>query len=110
MISEGKAAKLLSMNDELSVLDQIRVPLLEEAKNSPLLLSDLAGLEQYIAESYDARSFIELLQNADDAGATRFLLAKHGNVLSRMMATNSQKLTSTAFAGAQLRVNRACRA
>jgi hypothetical protein len=33
----------------------------------------LAGLERYVAESYDARSFVELLQNADDAGAERFV-------------------------------------
>jgi hypothetical protein len=50
------------------MLDEIRSPLLEEARRSPTLLSDLAGLEQYLAESYDARSFVELLQNADDAG------------------------------------------
>ena len=48
--------------------------LLEEAKRSPLLLSDLAGLEEYIAESYNNRSFIELLQNADDAGSSAFLI------------------------------------
>lgn len=60
------------------MLIKIREPLLAEAKQSPSLLSDLAGLEAYIAESYDSRSFIELLQNADDAGATRFLIEKCG--------------------------------
>ena len=54
------------------MLDVVRRSLVEEAVQSPNLLADLAGLEAYIAESYDARSFIELLQNADDAGATRF--------------------------------------
>lgn len=44
-----------------SMLDEVRHPLLEEARRSPALLSDLAGLEQYVAESYDARSFVELL-------------------------------------------------
>ena len=48
------------------MLREVRNPLLEEALRSPALLSDLAGLEQYVAESYDARSFVELLQNADD--------------------------------------------
>lgn len=55
--------------------------LLEEAKRSPLLLSDLAGLEEYIAESYNNRSFIELLQNADDAGSSAFLVTIHGQYL-----------------------------
>jgi hypothetical protein len=54
-----------------SSIEAIRSELLMEAKASPNLLSDLAGLEAYIAESYRARSIAELLQNADDAGATR---------------------------------------
>lgn len=58
------------------MLDLVRAPLLEEARRSPNLLSDLAGLEKYVAESYDARSFIELLQNADDAGAGRFAISR----------------------------------
>jgi hypothetical protein len=56
------------------MLGQVREPLLEEARRSPVLLSDPAGLEQYLAESYDARSFTELLQNADDAASARFLI------------------------------------
>jgi len=62
------------------VLEEVRSQLLAEAERSPSLLSDLAGLERYVAESYDSRSFTELLQNADDASATRFALlrsAKH---------------------------------
>ena len=57
------------MNNPLS---QIRETLLNEALASPLLLSDLAQMETYISESYEGRSLIELLQNADDAGAKRF--------------------------------------
>ena len=53
------------------MLHSVRNALLEEARNSPTMLQDLAGLERYVAESYSARSFIELLQNADDAGADR---------------------------------------
>ena len=57
------------MNNELS---KLREALIAEAKSSPMLLSDLAGLEAYVSESYNSRSFIELLQNADDANATKF--------------------------------------
>jgi hypothetical protein len=46
--------------------------LVNEASQAPRLFSDLAKLERYIAESYKTRSLIELLQNADDAGATEF--------------------------------------
>ncbi|TDB69150.1 DUF3883 domain-containing protein [Arundinibacter roseus] len=59
----------------------IREKLLSEAKQSPDLLSDLAGLENYIAESYNNRSFIELLQNADDSGSTKFKILKVGDLL-----------------------------
>jgi len=65
----------------VSILDEVRIPLLDEARRSPNLLSDLAGLEQYLAESYDARSFIELLQNAADAGASRFFVGREGDYL-----------------------------
>jgi len=44
------------------MLERVRKSLLDEALKSPTLLSDLAGLEQYVAESYDARAFVELLQ------------------------------------------------
>ena len=43
-----------------------------EAINAPMLFKDLAKVEQYIAESYKTRSFIELIQNADDAGSKNF--------------------------------------
>lgn len=43
-----------------------------EAKNAPMLFKDLAKVEQYIAESYKTRSFIELIQNADDANSKKF--------------------------------------
>ena len=62
-------------------LDVIKNNLLSEAKSSPKLLSDLAGLENYIAESYNNRSFIELLQNSDDAKATRFKIIRSGEFL-----------------------------
>lgn len=59
----------------------IRQNLIEEANTSPNMLSDIAGLETYISESYNNRSFIELLQNADDAKSSRFLVCKVGNYL-----------------------------
>ena len=66
------------MNNELSIL---RDSLITEAKSSPMLLSDLAGLEAYVSESYNSRSFIELLQNADDAKATKFYVKRSGDYL-----------------------------
>lgn len=63
------------------ILTSVRDELLGEAQRSPGLLADLANLERYIAETYSARSFIELLQNADDAEATRFLVTRHGEWL-----------------------------
>ncbi|WP_396157802.1 DUF3883 domain-containing protein [Flavobacterium sp.] len=62
-------------------INNIRNQLLDEAKSSPNLLSDLAGLETYISESYNNRSFIELLQNADDAIATKFKIIKDNDFL-----------------------------
>jgi hypothetical protein len=60
---------------------EVRQNLLNEAISSPNLLSDLAGLENYIAESYNNRSFIELLQNADDANASKFKIFKKSGFL-----------------------------
>lgn len=39
---------------------------------APKLFEDLSKVEKYIAETYKNRSFIELIQNADDAEATSF--------------------------------------
>lgn len=66
------------MNTELQ---KLRESLISEAKSSPMLLSDLAGLEAYVSESYNSRSFIELLQNADDAKATKFYVKRSGDYL-----------------------------
>jgi len=55
-----------------SNLEQLRRELLQEAKSAPKLFSDLAKVEQYLAESYRTRALIELIQNADDADATSF--------------------------------------
>lgn len=63
------------------ILRSVRDELLSEARLSPGLLADLANLERYVAETYSARSFIELLQNADDAGAKRFVVMQDGGRL-----------------------------
>lgn len=68
--------------------EDVRISLLKEASQSPNLLSDLAGLEKYIAESYHNRSFIELLQNADDAGASNFKIIRKNNTL--LVANNGR--------------------
>ena len=44
---------------------------LKEALASPRMLEDLAAMERYMSESYDGRTFVELVQNADDAGSSR---------------------------------------
>lgn len=77
------------------MLERIRKSLLDEALKSPTLLSDLAGLEQYVAESYDARAFVELLQNADDAGASCFTVLSVGRFL--LAANNGHCFTEAEF-------------
>lgn len=57
-------------------VEDIKNKFIFEAKQSPLLFSDLANMEKYISESYIGRSLIELVQNADDAGASSFLYQK----------------------------------
>ena len=49
---------------------QVHDELVESAKQAINLMEDMAKVEGYIAESYKSRSFVELLQNADDAEAT----------------------------------------
>jgi len=77
------------------MLSEVRKPLLDEAQHSPALLSDLAGLERYVAESYDSRSFVELLQNADDAGADRFVIHRSDDFL--LVANNGHHFTELEF-------------
>jgi hypothetical protein len=59
----------------------IRNKIVEEAKNSPNLMADVAGLEEYISESYNSKSIQELIQNADDAGSTKILFIFEGEFL-----------------------------
>lgn len=54
------------------IVARVRAEFLKEALASPQLLSDIAHLEGYISETYSDRSFVEMLQNADDAGSRKF--------------------------------------
>jgi len=60
------------IDEQRTQLQAVRDIFIGEATSAPRRFSDLAKMEQYIAESYKTRSFIELIQNADDAGAKRF--------------------------------------
>ena len=74
------------------IVKEIRNEFVNEAKNSPTLLSDLAHMEKYISESYDGRSLIELLQNADDVLSTKFYLQKIDDN-SFLVANNGREFT-----------------
>jgi hypothetical protein len=49
----------------------------------------LGKVEQYIAESYKTRSFIELIQNADDANSSVFGIYSIDNML--VVANNGRQ-------------------
>jgi len=55
-----------------NIIYKLQKEFLEEAISAPKLFRDLGKVEQYIAESYKTRSFIELIQNADDANSKAF--------------------------------------
>lgn len=54
-----------------NVISEISNSFIKEALASPKMLEDLAAMEKYMSESYDGRTFVELLQNADDADSTK---------------------------------------
>ena len=60
-------------------IKELQKEFISEATNAPMLFKDLAKVEQYIAESYKTRSFIELMQNADDAGSKNFGIHIYNN-------------------------------
>lgn len=62
-----------------NVIDKISNDFINEAISSPNLLADMASMENYMAESYNGRIFIELLQNADDCGSKRVYVEKFEN-------------------------------
>lgn len=53
------------------IITDISNNFITEALASPRMLEDLAAMEKYMSESYDGRTFVELLQNADDASSNR---------------------------------------
>jgi len=55
-----------------TIITDLQKEFLTEATSAPKLFRDLGKVEQYIAESYKTRSFIELIQNADDANSSTF--------------------------------------
>lgn len=65
----------LKYPEDNMLIKKLHDQFLQEAKQSPVLLSDLANLEKYISESYSERSLIELIQNADDANSTKFYIS-----------------------------------
>lgn len=73
-------------------ISEIQQAFIAEAAAAPTLFADLAKVELYISESYRARAFIELLQNADDAGARRFLIRLIGDKL--FVANDGRPFTS----------------
>lgn len=86
------------------IVKEIRDEFIKEAKNSPTLISDLANMERYISESYDGRSLIELLQNADDANSDKFYIEKIDNnvflVANNGRIFNKEDLRSLCRSGA----------
>lgn len=62
-----------------TAIQNIARDFLSEAAASPRMFEDLAAMEKYMAESYDGRAFVEMLQNADDAGAKRVIVFSVGN-------------------------------
>ena len=63
------------------VISTISNTFIEEAKASPRMLEDLAAMEKYMSESYDGRTFVELIQNADDADSSRIRVECVGSTL-----------------------------
>jgi Protein NO VEIN, C-terminal len=74
-----------------SIIINLQKELLSEATSAPKLFSDLGKVEQYIAESYKTRSFIELIQNADDANSSTFGIYSLDNML--VVANNGRPFT-----------------
>lgn len=69
------------MSSFIEIVKKASNRFLAEGKQSPEMLSDLARMEYYMAESYTGRTFIELLQNADDAGSTKVITSYKNNNL-----------------------------
>lgn len=73
-------------------IQQLIDDFINEAKAAPVLFADLSKVEEYIAETYKNRSFIELIQNADDAGSTSFGI--HKTSFGLVVCNNGRTFTS----------------
>ena len=73
------------MNTLKQIITQVSERFIQEALSSPRMLEDLAAMEKYMSESYDGRTFIELMQNADDARSGRI---KAFNVENTLIVAN----------------------
>ena len=62
-------------------IEAISSSFIKEAIASPRMLEDLAAMEKYMSESYDGRTFVELIQNADDANSNRIRVEYVGKTL-----------------------------
>ena len=65
----------------IDIITSISESFIKEAQSSPQLLSDMASMERYMAESYCGRVFVEMLQNADDCGSKHMLIEQINNDL-----------------------------
>ena len=74
-----------------NIIKTLQKEFLKEATSAPKLFRDLGKVEQYIAESYKMRSFIELIQNADDASSSAFGIFNSDNML--VVANNGRPFT-----------------
>ena len=83
---------LQSLSESSNQLKAVQDAFIAEACSAPKLFSDLARMEQYIAESYKKRSFIELIQNADDARAKSFGIHRIGPDI--LVGNDGQDFTS----------------
>ena len=79
------------MSTAQKIINTLRTEFIQEATSAPKLFKDLAKVEHYIAESYKTRSFIELIQNADDAQSTVF--GVHGFNGGLIVANNGRPFT-----------------
>jgi len=75
-----------------NIILNLQKEFLDEATSAPKLFRDLGKVEQYIAESYKTRSFIELIQNADDANSSAFGIYIIDNSL--VVANNGRPFTA----------------
>ena len=58
----------VDQNNFIKIVNELQ----EEAVRNKLIMSELAGMEKYVSETYVSRVFYEIIQNADDCNSTKF--------------------------------------